>query len=147
MRRRARGFGVVIAFLVAAHATAGPSARDVAKIDAVVRSFMARETISAAHVTVFQGGKTLLERGYGSVGPGSGPPDSRSVFPIGSISKHFTAAAIVALADQGKLRLDAPVGAYLPQRYRNNDRARSVCARCAVPRCRPPAAVHGHGRD
>jgi hypothetical protein len=33
------------------------------------------------------------------VSPGSGPPDSRSIFPIGSISKQFTAAAIVALAE------------------------------------------------
>jgi CubicO group peptidase (beta-lactamase class C family) len=88
---------------------------DVEKIDAAVRSFMEREKVGAAHVTVIGGGRTLLERGYGSVGPGSGPPDSRSVFPVGSISKHFTAAAIVALADEGKLRLDAPVGDYLPE--------------------------------
>jgi CubicO group peptidase (beta-lactamase class C family) len=37
------------------------------------------------------------------------------VFPLGSISKQFTAAAILALADAGKLRLDARVGEYLPE--------------------------------
>ena len=45
----------------------------------------------------------------------SGPPHSHSVFPIGSISKQFTAAVILALADQGKVQLDAPVGRYLPE--------------------------------
>src|SRR5262245_22670913 len=106
---------VALALLLCGQATAGAEAPDVAKLDAAVRSFMARETIGAAHVTVIHGDKTLLERGYGTLGPGAGPPDSRSVFPIGSISKQFTAAAIVALADEGKVRLDAPVGDYLPE--------------------------------
>jgi len=91
------------------------SAPDVGEIDAAVRSYMAKEKIGAAHVTVVHGEKTLLDRGYGSVGAGSGPPDSRSIFPIGSISKHFTAAAMVALADDGRIRLEAPVGDYLPE--------------------------------
>jgi CubicO group peptidase (beta-lactamase class C family) len=105
----------VLPALVAGHATAAGSAPDPATVDSAIRSFMARETVGAAHVTVFRGDQTVLERGYGSVGPGAGPPDSRSVFPIGSISKHFTAAAIVALADAGKVRLDAPVGDYLSE--------------------------------
>ena len=106
---------VVLAFLVGGGDGAAAEGPDVAKLDAAVRSFMARETISAAHVTVVRGDETLLARGYGSVGPGSGPPDARSVFPIGSISKQFTAVAIVALAEDGRVRLDAPVGDYLPE--------------------------------
>lgn len=117
MRRRAMGLSVALLAwsLVRGGATAGEAAPDIAKLDAAVRAFMARETIGAAHVTVFRRDETLLERGYGSVSPGSGPPDSQSVFPIGSISKQFTAAAIVALAEHGKVRLDAPVGDYLPE--------------------------------
>ena len=94
---------------------AATSTYDVGRIDAAVRSYVAREKIGAAHVTVVQGDRTLLERGYGSAGDGSGPPNSRSIFPIGSISKQFTAATIVALADEGKVRLEAPVGDYLPE--------------------------------
>lgn len=116
MRRRAVGFGVVaLAALLRGSAIAEGAEPDIARINATVRSFMAREKIGAAHVTVFRRDKTLLERGYGSVGSGSGPPDSQSVFPVGSISKQFTAAAIVGLADQGKVRLDAAVGDYLPE--------------------------------
>jgi CubicO group peptidase (beta-lactamase class C family) len=115
-RGRVFGFGLVVVLpLVQGTALAGGKGPDLAKLDAGVRSFMAREKIGAAQVTVFRSDRTLLERGYGSVGPGSGPPTSRSIFPIGSISKHFTAAAIVALADQGKVRLDAPVADYLPE--------------------------------
>jgi CubicO group peptidase (beta-lactamase class C family) len=96
-------------------ATIQPAAPDLAALDAVVRAFVERDKIGAAHVTVLQRGNTVLERGYGSVGPGGGPPTSRSVFPIGSISKQSTAATILALADAGKVRLDAPVGEYLPE--------------------------------
>ena len=111
------GSGGLVLAAVAALATPRPasSGPDVGRIDAAVRSFMAREKIGAAHVTVIHGDETVLERGYGSVRAGSGPPDSRSVFPIGSISKQFTAATIVALADDGKLRLGAPVGDFLPE--------------------------------
>lgn len=102
--------------LVAAVAGAqGAAPPDVEKVDAAVRSLMAREKIPAAHVTVLHRGRTLLERGYGSVGPGGGPPDARSIFPIGSISKQLTAAAILALADAGTLDLDAPVARHLPE--------------------------------
>ncbi len=37
------------------------------------------------------------------------------MFPVGSISKQFTAAVILALADEGKLRLEAPICEYLPE--------------------------------
>jgi CubicO group peptidase (beta-lactamase class C family) len=42
------------------------------------------------------------------------PLSSKSIFRMGSVSKQFTAAAIVLLAEQGKLSLDADVHEYLP---------------------------------
>jgi CubicO group peptidase (beta-lactamase class C family) len=91
---------------------------DPSSADAAVRAFMAREGIPAAHVTVLRGDAVLLQRGYGSsvLDDPKGPaPTASSIFPLGSISKQFTAALIVALADQGKVQLDAPVGRYLPE--------------------------------
>jgi CubicO group peptidase (beta-lactamase class C family) len=115
-----RAFGAGVVAIAALAAWPGPvrgraAAPDVARIDEAVRSFVSREGIGAAHVTVLHRGEVVLERGYGSTGPGAGPPDSRTVFPVGSISKQFTAAAILSLADEGKLRLDAPVGDLLPE--------------------------------
>jgi CubicO group peptidase (beta-lactamase class C family) len=88
---------------------------DVEKADAAARAFVAQEGIPAAHVTILHGDRVLLQRGYGSVGAGGPAPDAASVFPLGSISKQFTAAAIMALVDAGKVRLDASVGEYLPE--------------------------------
>lgn len=88
---------------------------DVASIDAAVRAFLEREAIPAAHVSVIRGSDVILRRGYGSAGVDGRPPDEFSVFPLGSISKQFTAATILALADSGRLRLDARVGDYLPE--------------------------------
>lgn len=93
-------------------------APDPATADAAVRGFIAREGIPAAHVTVLRGDTVVLQRGYGSTVPGDpkGPaPTAHSIFPLGSISKQFTAAVILALASQDKVQLDAPVGRYLPE--------------------------------
>jgi CubicO group peptidase (beta-lactamase class C family) len=43
------------------------------------------------------------------------PVDTRSLFRIASMSKSFTALAILQLRDAGKLRLDDPVSMYLPE--------------------------------
>jgi D-alanyl-D-alanine carboxypeptidase len=88
---------------------------DPAVADAAVRAYLARNGIPAAHVTVLRGDEVLLQRGYGAARPGGPPPDAHSIFPLGSISKQFTAALVLALADQGRIELDAPVGRYLPE--------------------------------
>ncbi|MEA3076764.1 MAG: hypothetical protein QOF60_1672 [Actinomycetota bacterium] len=46
------------------------------------------------------------------------PVDEHTVFQIGSISKTFVAGAAMALVDQGRLDLDAPVRTYLPASFR-----------------------------
>jgi CubicO group peptidase (beta-lactamase class C family) len=80
---------------------------------------MAQQGIPAAHITIFRGGEVILQRGYGTAGAGGQAPDAASMFPLGSISKQFTAAAILALVDAGKVRIDAPVGEYLPEWFAN----------------------------
>lgn len=105
----------IAALLVLGVARAGSSGPDSAPADAAVRAFLTREGIPAAHVTLLRGNEVILQRGYDSSGAGDPAPDAASIFPLGSISKQFTAAVILALADDGKLQLDAPVGRYLPE--------------------------------
>ena len=51
-------------------------------------------------------------------------------YSIGSISKQFTAAAILMLAEQGKLSLDDPVSKYVPGLTRRRSRSRfASCCR------------------
>ena len=43
------------------------------------------------------------------------PPDADSVFRIASMTKSFTAATVLLLRDEGRLRLDDPVGRWVPE--------------------------------
>jgi CubicO group peptidase (beta-lactamase class C family) len=45
----------------------------------------------------------------------SATPDARSVFRIASMTKSFTAATVLALRDEGRLRLDDEAAAYVPE--------------------------------
>jgi D-alanyl-D-alanine carboxypeptidase len=107
---------LLAALLPAGAALASP---DPAVADAAMREFLAREEIPAAYVAILKGDDVVLQRGYGTAGTGGQAPDARAIFPLGSISKQFTAALIVALSDQGKLSLSAPVGRYLPEWFAN----------------------------
>jgi CubicO group peptidase (beta-lactamase class C family) len=58
---------------------------------------------------------TLWSGGFGSADTASGrPAGAETLYSICSISKLFTSIAIMQLRDEGKLRLDDPVGAHLP---------------------------------
>ena len=50
---------------------------------------------------------------------------TKSVFEIGSMTKQFTAAAILLLASEGKLSLDDPLTKYIPD-YPTNDKVISI---------------------
>lgn len=61
-------------------------------------------------------GELILSGAFGSADLDGGiPADNRSLFRIASMSKSFTALAILQLRDRGLLRLDAPASDYLPE--------------------------------
>jgi len=61
-------------------------------------------------VVVARGGRVLVERGYGAADPGSKIPVSAdTVFTTGSITKQFTAAAVLKLEEMGKLTVADPI--------------------------------------
>ena len=65
-------------------------------------------------VLVSRGGETLFAHGYGQANIELQVPNTpRTKFRIGSITKQFTAMAIMILAEQGKLKLDDPSGKYV----------------------------------
>jgi CubicO group peptidase (beta-lactamase class C family) len=81
------------------------------------------EYLNAAHdVWKFQGatlvakdGKVLFEKGYGMANIELGVPNTPEMkFQIGSITKQFTATAIMQLAEKGLLGVDDPITKYLP---------------------------------
>jgi CubicO group peptidase (beta-lactamase class C family) len=65
---------------------------------------------------IYQGGQIVYKRGYGMADLNDDVPITpATVFHVASMSKQFTAASIVLLAQQGKLSLDDDVRKYIPE--------------------------------
>jgi CubicO group peptidase (beta-lactamase class C family) len=86
-----------------------------AKVDAVFASFNKPDSPGCA-VSVMKDGAIVHAHGYGLANLETGTPITpASIFSIASISKQFTAMAVVLLARDGKLSLDDPVRKYVPE--------------------------------
>ena len=67
-------------------------------------------------LSVMKDGRILYEHGYGMADlDHSVPITPTTVFHVASMSKQFTAASILLLAQEGKLSLDDPVRKYIPE--------------------------------
>jgi len=85
------------------------------KVDAVFAD-LAKSDSPGCALGVIRDGQLIYGQGYGQAVLEHGVPiTTRTVFDLGSVSKHFTASAIVLLAQQGKLSLDDDVRKYVPE--------------------------------
>ena len=96
------------------------------QIDRIATQVLAQIGVPSASIAVVQHGKLVYTHAYGSarLAIGSSPavpatPDMR--YSIGSVSKQFTATAILLLQEQGKLSIDDPVGKYIPGLTRGDE--------------------------
>ena len=65
---------------------------------------------------VLKGGKVVFDKGYGLANLETGVPiTGNTPFNIASVSKQFTAVAVLQLVEQGLVDLDAPVSRYFPE--------------------------------
>jgi D-alanyl-D-alanine carboxypeptidase len=87
-----------------------------ARVDSLVEAYRRETSAPGVSVAVIRGGRdTLVYRGYGLANVENDVPATpRTVYPIGSITKQFTAAAVLQLADRGRLSLDDSIGRHLP---------------------------------
>jgi CubicO group peptidase (beta-lactamase class C family) len=83
-------------------------------IDDYIQSEMQKAHIPGLALVIVQGDQVVHSRGFGIASPEGRPVTPRTPFIIGSLSKSFTALAILQLAEAGKIDLDAPVQRYLP---------------------------------
>ncbi len=92
------------------------------KVDAIVREALATTCIPSASIAIVQGGALAYLQAYGDGRINPHTPALPSMrYSIGSISKQFTAAAVLLLAEQGKLSLDDPVSRFVPKLTRGNE--------------------------
>jgi len=97
-------------------AEAGMSETGLARADAVLREAVEAGTIPGAALAVGRHGRLVRLRGYGRLPGGEGAVDATAtLYDVASLTKvAATTAAVMALVNDGKLRLDAPVRRYLP---------------------------------
>jgi CubicO group peptidase (beta-lactamase class C family) len=104
-------------FALAAAPVAAQSPRDalVHKLDSLAGAPVAEGRAVGIAVAVVKGNDTLLMKGYGKAdAEWNVPMPADAMFEIGSVTKQFTAAAILQLRDEGKLSLDDDITKWLP---------------------------------
>lgn len=93
-----------------------------AKIDAAARKEIASGRAAGAAVAILRDGDLVFARGYGSANLElAAPVSTKTVFRIGSLTKQFTAAGVLLLAQQNKLKIDDKLSLYMPDFPRANE--------------------------
>ena len=83
-------------------------------IDAYIEGQMRRLKTPGVSLAIVEGDKIVHLRGFGQARPDGEAPTPQTPFFIGSLTKSFTALAVMQLVEAGKIDLDAPVQRYLP---------------------------------
>jgi CubicO group peptidase (beta-lactamase class C family) len=85
-----------------------------ARVDSILTAYTAKNMFNGS-VLVAKSGKVLLSKGYGYASFEFGianKPETK--FKLGSVTKQFTAMAIMILEEQGKLSVTDPVSKFIP---------------------------------
>lgn len=110
---------LMVASAAACLAASGPAALRVAPsydpvaVESFIAQEMSRHRIPGLALALTHGDKVVLVRGYGEARDGV-PVTGQTQFRIASLSKSFTALAVLQLVEAGQIELDAPVARYLP---------------------------------
>lgn len=85
-----------------------------ARVDAIVHHVMGDQHIAGLSLGIARAGTVLMLRGYGERAIDThARADGYTIYRIGSITKQFTAALVLAEQERGTIDLDAPVHSYL----------------------------------
>lgn len=113
MQRWTSRLALMCLFACSSIAAAAPPAAPDAGVDALMQRYDGQ--VPGASVLVLKDGQPAFRRGYGlAVVEDSTPVTPASNFRLASVSKQFTAAAILLLVEDGKLGIDDPLKKWLP---------------------------------
>lgn len=108
---------LVTCFFIATHAQAQEAApADLETfVDSVAKESIEKQASIGLSIGIARGDQIVLAKGYGSADLElKVPATEKMVYRIGSITKQFTAAAILLLVEEGKIKLDDPLTKFLP---------------------------------
>ena len=92
------------------------------KVDALAKNALGDTGVPSASIAIVQSGVITYLHAYGDSRIEPRQPAAPTMrYSIGSISKQFTAAAVLLLAEQDKLSLDDPVSRFVPNLTRANE--------------------------
>ena len=114
--RRLTATAILMMFSISALAQTNSSQPDTAAFDQIGQKVFADQQTPGFAFLVWSHGHVVFAKGYGfsdEAAKTKVTPETR--FAIGSISKQFTAACILMLAQQNKLSLDDKLAKYLPE--------------------------------
>src|SRR2546422_830316 len=123
-----RRFSLAACFVVAVFAAMSTKAQTQfsselrSQIDKLATDALAKSGVPSASVAVVTNGQITYVKAYGDARLEPRTPATPNMrYSIGSISKQFTAAAILFLQEQGKLLLDDKVARFIPDLTRANE--------------------------
>jgi CubicO group peptidase (beta-lactamase class C family) len=105
------GIASVVLGSTSAAADDGP---DLPAVDRYVRSEMDAQRIPGLALGIVHGDRIVHVQGFGQADRSGRQVTPQTPFLIGSVTKSFTALAIMQLSEAGRVQLDAPVQRYLP---------------------------------
>lgn len=110
---------IVLGLAAIAASAAEPRVVPKSEVDALFASWT--DATPGCAVGVSAGGEIVLERAFGMADLEHGVPNTpETIFEAGSVSKQFTAMAVLLLAKDGRLSLDDPVRRYIPELPQSN---------------------------
>jgi CubicO group peptidase (beta-lactamase class C family) len=111
----ARSIVACLALLAVRAAADTPATKpDFAGLEATISAELRRNNVPGCAVAIVLGREIVFAKGFGTANVDTGEPVSAdTLFRLGSTTKMFTTAALVSLAEERKLTLDAPIGDYV----------------------------------
>lgn len=106
--------GLVLSGLMFPADAAPLTAEQTAQIDKAVTESLAATGVPSASIAVVRDGEIVFAKAYGKQSETMKAPSTSAPYQIASVSKQFTAAALLLLEDDGKLSLDDTVSKYVP---------------------------------
>jgi len=105
---------IILSALISLSYSLPSAASDTDQLDLALRAIQKEHQVPGMSVAVIRSGELIFARGYGFTDVGKSKAISAdTLFRAASISKLFTAQAVVQLAQTGKISLDDPVAKYL----------------------------------